>query len=68
MKFREINVKCPFYISADANKLRCEGIFKKSKITTAFKSDTDTDAVFNDLCCDKYKDCPLYQTLFKNIG
>lgn len=67
MKFREINVKCPFYITADANKIRCEGAFDKSKITMAFKTEAEAGMVFTDYCCANYQSCFLYQAIFKNI-
>lgn len=64
-QFINADIKCPFYISTEGNKIRCEGCFKKTTATLSFDTDIDTMAVLRTCCCDRYKLCPQYKASYR---
>lgn len=56
--------KCEYYKHSDGkNKVVCMGLVEKSKQTHEFENTDDFKIQVKTFCCDKYKNCEVYQML-----
>ncbi len=64
-QFIAVDVLCPFFLAADTNRIKCEGPFKHTKSTVAFKSPVGLKDTMADYCCRNYEQCPIYAAAAK---
>lgn len=65
MRYVFDRVQCPYIYCTDKNLIKCEGAFKKTKISTEFSRVDDKEEFFNNVCCDRFDLCPVYRMVTK---
>lgn len=60
--------QCPFYLSEDSHRIKCEGFKKKMKTHMVFPSSKNMRVYRQEYCCDRYKDCLLCKALYEKYG
>lgn len=58
-------VQCPFYVSEDDYRIRCEGLSKGMHTHMVFPTPQSKIAYKKRYCDTKYKDCLLCKTLYR---
>lgn len=56
-------VKCPFFLSSDRNKIRCEGFYEGCSVQILFTAPTLASQYLRSYCCaiGGFEQCPIYQ-------
>lgn len=60
--------QCPFYISHEGTRLRCEGLWKGSVLCSEFQKQLELDGHMAVYCTSRqeYPQCPAYRLLWQN--
>lgn len=61
-------VRCPFYVSEDGYRVRCEGLAKKMHTHMVFPTPQSKSAYKKRYCDTRYKDCLLCKALYSKYG
>lgn len=61
--YGSVDTKCPFYITEDAAKIKCEGVEKGSSTVLEFRGKKFKNDVKQRYCEGDYEKCKLYQML-----
>lgn len=67
-RWKDAEVKCPFYLSSDCSQrtgyvIRCEGMAEGSKLCYRLRSRGQLETQMGTFCCGEYKKCEIYQML-----
>lgn len=64
--WKQVDVKCPFYISDDGRRaITCEGIVKKSNLKLQHSTRSGFDKQMEVFCCARYECCEIYRMLME---
>ena len=64
--WKQVDVKCPFYISDDGSEhITCEGIVKDSNIKLLHSTKSGFDSQMDVYCCNRYESCPVFCMLME---
>lgn len=61
--YGSVNVKCPFYLSEESNKIFCEGLEKGSRTALEFRGKQFKENVKDRYCSGDFEKCKLYYVI-----
>lgn len=65
-KWQDYYANCYYYRNTDSrSQITCQGVADSSSIVWKFRTKADLQIQFRTFCCDKYKNCEVYQMLKK---
>lgn len=63
--YASVDVKCPFYITEEGKKIRCEGLERGCCTVLEFRGKKFKDEVKEKFCTGDYEKCKLYALINK---
>lgn len=61
--YKQVYVKCPFYLYDENMKITCEGVITGSSLRTIFHSPVEYSDYMKEYCSFRYNDCPIARLL-----
>lgn len=61
--YSSVNVKCPFYLAEENNKIICEGMEKGSRTALEFRGRQFKESVKERYCNSNFEQCKLYHVI-----
>ena len=62
--WNSVHVRCPFYLYDEKNKIQCEGLLPRSKLTTHFWNIAEKDLHLALYCYKGYPECDIFKALY----
>lgn len=64
--YSEVNVKCPFFLRCDKQKISCEGPYDGCKcLNLIFSKNSDRDKQMEIFCNSHYDKCEIYRMIYE---
>ena len=62
------NVRCPFYLHDEVQRISCEGLIDGTTATMFFKRRREREKHLRLLCCQRYENCQHAAALLRKYG